>query len=45
MSKTSKRFGMEINVETGEISKVELSDIIEETPINEEIICNDSETV
>ena len=45
MSKTSKRFGMEINVETGEISKVELPDLIEETPIIEEIIPNDPETV
>ena len=45
MSKLSKRFGMEINVQTGEISKVQLPDLIEENPINEEIISNDPETV
>ena len=46
MTKTTKRFGMEINVETDEITKVELPDFIEEeTPIIEEVIPNDSETV
>jgi len=45
MSKASKRFGMEINVQTGEITKVDLPDLIEETPIIEEVIPNDPEAL
>jgi hypothetical protein len=30
---TKKRFGIEINVETGETTKVDLPDQIDETPI------------
>ena len=30
---TKKRFGIEINVETGEITQVDLPDQIDETPI------------
>jgi hypothetical protein len=45
MSKTSKRKGMEINVETGEVTIVDLPDLIEETPIIEEVIPNDAEAL
>lgn len=41
MTKTAKRKGMEINVETGEVTLVDLPDI----EIIEEIIPNDPETV
>jgi len=45
MTKTAKRKGMEINVETGEVTLIDLPDLIEETPIIEEVIPNDTETV